>query len=1018
MSDQEDGELDDEMREFMDAAMVEPHFPQNLFLNILAGDGIIFQYDHPYDSDDDDYDYLYDYDDEDLFNDEVDDDNSRKIFVTLQDSHVIKRLSFHKKVCGHFRFPHLVMGKDECYEDLLRLLEELELLVRVWRRRTEHPYTAHLRSEAKAKVESVSGEKLVEGEDYNQSDYEYDGSEDDDTCPYSGVSTPNEALTKKKFCQSVKIFQRIFDDSKQLETVQRTVLRMKKYVFRLVFQVFMETLPTDTANRLPQELWEKIWKYTQNGYFRYTGSLPLEEDTSYYKAGQRTSKSSIGLWKAEQERIRELFGAVGNLHIALFEILFKNPFYLHHLMVDDWESGGSEGNMLKVMRMLWWKHFSMVSQKFSRLRQLDAYMGSQEEPIPGTPSLFQKVEKGIFTIKDVPTELNMKHKNDLTTCQTGNIIVSMEHCSLFAIVDHEMDAKGEDYFLVLDVCDATTGKVVFKVKTGLKYSHFQIELAKFAIRRLGKTGWRRNLCLTQDRISVLYCDNSSKTSMVKVWSHKFETGGTSTKVVDLEDPLIDELVFEISEDQKKIPELKSSIYHSSDKIVVCFQNPFRKETVLNVYDGSSGELLLNIDWPEEDLMMTSFKNNRTVLVNNTSGSILFFSTNSGETIMSLPFSNLNEGSQSYGPWTGFFDAGPGVDEFAVIRSDNSKFQLYSYDSSNEMSKPSLEFSGTINDTYKLGSECLTTAKLKDGTIFFNRRTHLLQDLPIEEVDCYHEVCALSLRDQSCCPIITMCSSSPYLGLTKYNELSPKHFDPKFKFSDYLQSTVVETFDPSKRPLFFINASSFGIFLELGKSVKIFDFDHDDRSVLIEEEQENEAQERRREAEEAKRMKLKQEMDRKAQEKREKIAREKKEAEDLYVDSETKVRGRVDEWRGTYGFLRSRGRARRLGRIFFHRSNVDGEEKRRFFRKGLELEYNLVKGRDPGTFQAVKVVVATREGAKEATNDDLETEGQEEEEEAEENGAASNEGEAEAKERGVQEDGSEVKDEERSPGQGT
>ena len=86
------------------------------------------------------------------------------------------------------------------------------------------------------------------------------------------------------------------------------------------------------------------------------------------------------------------------------------------------------------MRMLWWKHFSMVSQKFSRLRQLDAYMGSQEEPIPGTPSLFQKVEKGIFTIKDVPTELNMKHKNDLTTCQTGNIIVSMEHCSLFAIV--------------------------------------------------------------------------------------------------------------------------------------------------------------------------------------------------------------------------------------------------------------------------------------------------------------------------------------------------------------------------------------------------------------------------------------------------------------------------------------------------------------------------------------------------------------------------------------------------------
>ena len=41
-----------------------------------------------------------------------------------------------------------------------------------------------------------------------------------------------------------------------------------------------------------------------------------------------------------------MFGAVGNLHIALFEILFKNPFYLqeYNLMVDDWEAGGTEGN--------------------------------------------------------------------------------------------------------------------------------------------------------------------------------------------------------------------------------------------------------------------------------------------------------------------------------------------------------------------------------------------------------------------------------------------------------------------------------------------------------------------------------------------------------------------------------------------------------------------------------------------------------------------------------------------------
>ena len=131
--------------------------------------------------------------------------------------------------------------------------------------------------------ESGSGEKLVEGEDYNQSDYEYDGSEDEDAsstyaAAAAAVFTPNEALTKKKFCQSVKIFQRIFDNGKQLETFQRTVMRMKKYVFRLVFQIFMESLPADTATRLPQELWEKIWKYTQNGYFRLAlRTLPFKE---------------------------------------------------------------------------------------------------------------------------------------------------------------------------------------------------------------------------------------------------------------------------------------------------------------------------------------------------------------------------------------------------------------------------------------------------------------------------------------------------------------------------------------------------------------------------------------------------------------------------------------------------------------------------------------------------------------------------------------------------------------------
>jgi len=58
-----------------------------------------------YDSDDGDFfdDDMYD---DDLFDDDPEDEEEKfkKIFVTLQDSHVINRLSFHKKLEGMFRY--------------------------------------------------------------------------------------------------------------------------------------------------------------------------------------------------------------------------------------------------------------------------------------------------------------------------------------------------------------------------------------------------------------------------------------------------------------------------------------------------------------------------------------------------------------------------------------------------------------------------------------------------------------------------------------------------------------------------------------------------------------------------------------------------------------------------------------------------------------------------------------------------------------------------------------------------
>ena len=103
-------------------------------------------------------------------------------------------------------------------------------------------------------------------------------------------SPVNEALTKKKFCQSVKLFHEIFGSEKRLHSFQRHVFKVRKMIFSVVFCLFMEALPPDTATRLPRELWEKVWKFTQNPYLRQQGQVPLMKDTTYYRAGLRAEK--------------------------------------------------------------------------------------------------------------------------------------------------------------------------------------------------------------------------------------------------------------------------------------------------------------------------------------------------------------------------------------------------------------------------------------------------------------------------------------------------------------------------------------------------------------------------------------------------------------------------------------------------------------------------------------------------------------------------------------------------------
>ena len=101
----------------------------------------------------------------------------------------------------------------------------------------------------------------------------------------------------------------------------------------------------------------------------------------------------------ENERITEFFGAAGNLHMILFEILFKH----HYIMIPPHlVELGTGGNLIqmKYMRFYFFKFVKMLTKKFARLEVLD---NGQFKLEPSSKSedvhMAKNLEKGIYHIR-------------------------------------------------------------------------------------------------------------------------------------------------------------------------------------------------------------------------------------------------------------------------------------------------------------------------------------------------------------------------------------------------------------------------------------------------------------------------------------------------------------------------------------------------------------------------------------------------------------------------------------------
>lgn len=294
-------------------------------------DGFFYDdYDDEFDDDFMDSDFEFDSDENDS------NEEKRKyftaIFKTLEDSNVLSKLTFHRessKPMGS-RLPRIMPGQTETYETLYKLLEEVELLLKTWKKRVQHPFTAHL--ELKQPEDGNLGNlgNLVMGTDYHESDVESDTTDRSTSFNTSRTSIKNNVtLTRKKFCQSTKMYYNIFNSELEFDGLQGQIKAMRKHVFNVAFQLFLANLP---AEKLPNELWEKIWKMTMEPR---TFNMPPT-----HSSGVR-EKSSRKWTLFENERITDCFGAVGNLHMILFEILFKHPFIMTIPQMLELETYGS-----------------------------------------------------------------------------------------------------------------------------------------------------------------------------------------------------------------------------------------------------------------------------------------------------------------------------------------------------------------------------------------------------------------------------------------------------------------------------------------------------------------------------------------------------------------------------------------------------------------------------------------------------------------------------------------------------
>ena len=942
--------------------------------------------------DESDYDYdavdewmdWFDSDDDDSEFSENEDHN--KIFITLEDSkHVLKNLCFHKAINdGKLRLPRC--RKKETYESTYRVLEELEFLLKTWYKRTKHNLTAHLSRKdeeaagaSKADTSSVDQELRL-GMDYESNDFAYES--DDELGHYCRPKhqSVNETLTKKKYCQSTKMFYEIFESEQVYKDLLTYVYKVKKCVFDRLFANFINLLPDEKREKLPNEIWEVILKKTQHPY--------SENREETFNVG--INAESEEATRLHQDRITDLFGAAGNLHMLVFETLFKHayitmtPAMMALDSVDMKHCSGRKVSYLKSLFQRFRKNLEMAAFRFSHMDEIKTVAedlgnvnlsGEDEQHVDNLGS----IQRGRFTIAQdrlpLAKELSNKWLKDYQF-----VVTSSTYSPVIAILDQVKKADGQCYLKVLlwdvekkrPVATIDTGSTVLETCCGNNQNMAQL---LFAIGRDRFGFMDRQVSSTVDRY------------VIKNWKFDSAWNGQELGPKDCQKSLSGVLAHDTEACEssgmvdKTIVSLKCTELEGRGTVfVMSHQNPYSQHSSVFVLDPQEGEIIkeCTIEFPERIVTLECVKGSRAIVKDEFGKQFIFVNleprSDPKQSAILASYSTTDlckdashEHSASRFPgcvYEAKMDASPGRNEFVIFSQNLTCYQLFKYETEVNKEEAS-EFDPLVPEVvasgstmvYEMSWRMLNKVCLNDGVLYavpscdVYLRTHI--------GDFY--------RDQS---------DVFGVGVYAFNLMESPAFHP---IASFLQANsdmgnlheIVLTNEYSRRLLadpmshqypFFINDSQ--MVMPMQRALMRFQFHSSFKAVnAIETDQLTVAHEKEVAAERRKqelaRKKHEKQLKRAQQEKlrKEKKANEEKTIREKYIAQNAQLNGKITNWKGSYGFIVAQNNpgkpdTKKIGTVFVHISDFVNRGKRHV-KAGQRVAFKVAKA-DDGRYKAVEV----------------------------------------------------------------